>query len=119
MPCVYSIVRKDDGTVVYVGSSRDLCTRTEWHKKTAEMDKMKKLYGLIKDYGGFENHEFKVLEETEKVSTELLLLERKYYDELKPIGNTKRPILYDHEKEEAEAAKRAYFYHKWRKSQNK
>lgn len=81
------------------------------------MDKMRKLYDLIKENNGWDNHSLEVIEETEKESTELLLLERKYYDELKPLGNTKRPILYDHEKEEAEARKRAYFYHKWRKSQ--
>lgn len=117
MPCVYEIVRKNDETVVYVGSSRDLCTRTDWHKKSSEMPTMRKLYDLILENGGFDNHEFKVLEETEKVGTDLLLLERKYYDEKKPIGNSKRPILYPEEREEAEARKRAYFFHKWKKAQ--
>ena len=116
MPCIYKIVRKDDETVVYVGSCRDMSIRTDWHKKTSEMNKMRKLYDLIQENGSWDNHSLEVIEETEKESTELLLLERKYFDELKPIGNTKRPILYDHEKEEAEASKRGYFYWKWKKA---
>lgn len=117
MPCCYSIVRKTDEIIVYVGSCKDMTIRTDWHKKTSEMMKMRKLYDLIQQNGSWDNHEIKILEETDKESTELLLLERKYYDELKPIGNSKRPILYDHEKEAAEASKRAFFYNRWKKNQ--
>lgn len=81
------------------------------------MTKMRKLYDLIKENGSWDNHEIKILEETEKEATELLYLERTYFDKLKPIGNTNRCILWDHEKEEAEAAKRAFFFNRWKKAQ--
>jgi hypothetical protein len=120
MPCVYKLTRISDSTIIYVGSTKDIDCREYGHFKDSMNPRhtFRKAYDLILENGGWDNHVLEILEETDKIGTELLLLERKWYDELKPIGNTKRPILTEEERKSSPVnKKRAYFYNKWRKSQ--
>ena len=118
MPCVYKIVRSSDDVVLYVGSTKDINCRELNHLKTSVSEKatMRKVYELIRNNGGWENHKFVCCEDTDKEGTDLLWLERKYYDELKPIGNVRKPICTEEEREKNELAKRAMFYRRWKEN---
>ena len=104
--CIYKIVRKSDNALIYVGSSRNMACREMGHRKFTETATTRKAYALIREHGGWENHSLECLEETEKSGTELLWLERKYYDDLKPLGNMKRPICTEEERKENEEKKK-------------
>jgi len=119
MPCIYKITRISDNTIIYVGSSRDLECRKISHLKESIREKksLRKVYTMIQENGDWDNHSLEHLELTEKEGTDLLWLERKYFDELKPIGNTRRPICTEEERKVNEEKTRAVFYHRWRKNQ--
>ena len=115
--CIYCIKRKSDDVVVYVGSTRNLPCRELNHTLDLNRKSTRKAYKLINENGGWENHKIECLEETEKESTDLLWLERKHYDELKPIGNSRRPICSEEERKQNEQKSRAFFFQRWKKQQ--
>lgn len=102
MPVVYKLFRGTDKKTFYIGKS-----------ETEEVELPKEVMAKVcADPSDFFTE---VLETTDKTGTDLLLIQRKYYDEYKPEWNTKKPICTAEEREQNEKKSRAFFYQKWRR----
>ena len=88
--CIYKIVCLD-ATVkdYYIGATKHATRRQSQHKYNTNGGKesMKLLYKTIRNNGGWNNWEFKILEQFEFNREMLTLLERKYIRESMPSLN--------------------------------
>ena len=100
MACIYKISVGDD---FYIGSTFDYDERLVNHTSSAKIKHLK-LYQAIRD----NNNEFVMVKlhdyecETEE---ELVMEERRVYDEMKPTLNMRRPHITKEERDEAEKKK--------------
>ena len=95
----------------YVGSTIDLKKRIRHHKRQDK--KINKMYEFIDNNKGWNNFEFKVIEDASYVNNrfDLLWRERYYYDKLKPILNSIPPISSREEKlEKRKTSDKKYYY---------
>ena len=96
MACIYKISVGDE---FYIGSTFDYDERLDGHNKRTKTHKQK-LYQAIRD----NNNEFVMVKlhdyecETEE---ELVIEERRVYDEMKPTLNMRRPHITEEERDEA------------------
>jgi len=94
---VYKLYCKDPTiTDFYIGSCKDMEKRKKGHKYNCHNINQKKynikLYKKIRETG-FDNWDFEILEKVEyENDKQLRILERKWYDELKPTLNTDIPL---------------------------
>ena len=102
MPCIYGLYENE--TCIYVGSSKNLNKRMIHHKYwiTSSLISCKQyekpLYQYIRQIGGWDKVQYKILEETDKQHNDLLQLEREYIDRLNPSQNIVRPYVSYEEK---------------------
>ena len=111
---VYKLYCKDPTiTDFYIGSSKDMDARKKNHNyicyKINEKNYNIKLYKKIRETG-FDNWDFEILEKVEYKKElpvyYLEILERKWYDELKPTLNMVKPYVSDEEFKELEEKKK-------------
>tara|TARA_R110000772_G_scaffold267316_1_gene391054 strand:- start:424 stop:969 length:546 start_codon:yes stop_codon:yes gene_type:complete len=96
MACVYKIICKDNSiTDCYIGSTGNFKERRKSHKKLVKNSKDRKynmkIYKCIRENGGWDNWSMIKIEDCEEDNK--VKLEQKYYEELQPSLNSKRPLL--------------------------
>ena len=98
MNCIYQIYLNDD---VYVGSTNDFNRRISQHKHHCNNPNSKDynypVYQFIRDNGGWDKFNKKIITETDKTDKELLELERYYIKTLKSNLNSQIPTRTDKE----------------------
>ena len=90
--CIYGVFRKSDKTCVYIGATEDFTKRVQNHKKAYDSDGKHKLYDIMKENGGFENHIYIPLEKPEN-EIGLSFRESLWWESLKPLGNSVNPFF--------------------------
>ena len=90
--CIYGVFKKDDLECVYIGSTEDFTKRILMHKKGYEGGDNRKLYTLMKENGGFDNHIYIPLEKPEN-EIGLSVRESLWWETLKPLGNSVNPYF--------------------------
>ena len=92
MPCVYKLFCKDtDITDEYVGSCKDICVRIHNHKSTTKTKRKScAIHNFIRDNGGWDNWDYKILELCDE--NDLRTKEQEYMDLLKPSLNSRKAI---------------------------
>lgn len=70
---VYKIVDKTSGELIYIGQTRELSRRIEWHNSDYYTKKNSNLYTYIRQNGGWENMEFVELASESDIKKRLLL----------------------------------------------
>jgi len=104
---IYKIY-KEDITEFYIGSTYDEKKRRNHHKSNCNNENSKeynlKVYQFIRENGGYDNWNFEVLE-IYPCDNEEQLVEREdyYYDLLKPLLNSKRPLRTEEDMKEDKA----------------
>jgi hypothetical protein len=92
MSCIYKIYLNED---VYVGSTTNYNARINKHKSNCNNPNSKKynyfIYQFIRDNGGWDKFNKKIITETDKTGKELLELERYYIETLKSNLNSQIP----------------------------
>ena len=88
--CVYGIYRKSDKHCIYIGSTTDFQNRKDWHIHDTNSYPERKPYKLILENGGWENHQFYILQKLDSHHG-LINHERLWYHKEKPLGNTMIP----------------------------
>jgi hypothetical protein len=100
MPSIYGLFENE--ICIYVGSSRNVHKRMINHKSNSNCPThrayQKPLYQYVRQIGGWDSIECKILEQTDKQDNELLQLEREYIDRLNPNQNIIRPYASYEEK---------------------
>lgn len=96
--CIYKIYCKDKNIKdFYIGKTKNYKSRKTTHKNsyTSENDisHNKPLYKFIRNNGGWDNWDFKILKQCKLQDLDTLELE--FYDKLKPTLNHSRPVLFD------------------------
>ena len=81
---VYKIVDKTSGELIYIGQTRELSRRIEWHNSDYYTKKNSNLYTYIRQNGGWENMEFVELA-SESDMKKRLLLENRFQLDLHPL----------------------------------
>ena len=91
MPAVYKISHPDHSES-YIGSTINLKNRVYTHRSMAKISN-NKLYSFIKKTDTFNNFIFEILVEINCSKLELLKLEKKFIEILKPELNSNTPYL--------------------------
>jgi hypothetical protein len=81
---VYKIVDKTTGDLIYIGQTRELSRRIEWHHIDCNNMQDSNLYKHIRQNGGWENMEFVELA-SESDTKKRLLLENGFQLDLHPL----------------------------------
>jgi len=81
---VYKIVDKTSGELIYIGQTRELSRRIEWHHSDYYTKKHSNLYTYIRNNGGWDNTEFIELAAEQK-RRKRLLLENGFQLDLQPM----------------------------------
>jgi excinuclease UvrABC nuclease subunit len=81
---VYKIVDKTSGELIYIGQTKELSQRIEWHHINCKNMQESNLYKHIRQNGGWENMEFIELA-SELDIRKRLLLENTFQLELHPL----------------------------------
>lgn len=94
---IYAIIEKDVELCIYVGSTtgKYFCLRKGEHTRpsTTKSGRQPKLYGYVKEKGGWDKFKFDILKEYETIDKiELRINEKKYIEQLKPTCNSIKPI---------------------------
>lgn len=106
MGCIYAFFFKDSGECVYVGSTQNFWIRYSTHiKEYYAKRKMHKLYSIIAEKGGWDNIDWRILENNIE-NNSILIREKHYYLELKPSGNSCSPLRTQEEKAQQMKKKR-------------
>ena len=90
--CIYGVFKKNDLECVYIGSTEDFGKRFSMHKKGYEEGDERKLYTLMKENGGFDNHIYIPLEKPEN-EIGLSVRESLWWETMKPLGHTVNPYF--------------------------
>ena len=90
--CIYGVFKKNNLECVYIGSTEDFGKRVSMHKKGYEEGDERKLYTLMKENGGFDNHIYIPLEKPEN-EIGLSVRESLWWETIKPLGNTVNPYF--------------------------
>lgn len=100
MNCIYAFFNKETQECLYVGSTRCFWKRFGKHLCDSYSNKQQyKLYAVIREKGGWDNIEYRILEQNLKLE-DLLLREKHHYLSLKPIGNRQSPLQTEEERQE-------------------
>ena len=81
---VYKIVDKTSGQLIYIGQTKELSQRIEWHHSDYYTKKYSNLYTYIRNNGGWDNTEFIELAAEQK-RRKRLLLENGFQLDLQPM----------------------------------
>ena len=81
---VYKILDKTSGEMIYIGQTRELSRRIEWHHTNCNNMQDSNLYKHIRQNGGWENMEFVELASESDIKKRLLL-ENGFQLELHPL----------------------------------
>ena len=99
---IYLIKSKNNKILdTYIGSSKDFKTRKAVHRcfyynNCYGQSNGRKLYDYMRQNGGWDEFEFKILEEINTLNRrELTNRERHWYDIIKPTLNTYKPKKYE------------------------
>lgn len=90
--CIYGVFKKNNLECVYIGSTEDFGKRVSMHKKGYEEGDERKLYTLMKENGGFDNHIYIPLEKPEN-EIGLSVRESLWWETMKPLGNSVNPYF--------------------------
>ena len=117
---IYKLCCKDPNIInIYIGSTTNFSRRKSQHKNTCNdvnsNDYNLKNYQFIRDNGGFDNFDMILIENVSCNSKiELLKIERKYIDELKPSLNSITSYLTEEEKQMRDKKYRKVYGKKYR-----
>ena len=96
--CVYHIIEKQTNASCYVGSSKSFTDRKAQHRYDVANGSSCPIHKYIRDRGGFDSFEIKILEEFDDITQEnLYLKEKEYIQQLNPLCNKTLNVIKTHE----------------------